>query len=377
MASGDKKAIPAMAAGFKAFDGEISKGTGDTLSTPEAMLNIGGNGYGFVLDAQTDWDPTANDDGTAGSLALGDDVYVYAVRDASGKATLVASKNTTVPDGETADTSRKIGGFHYGRVRPIADAYNAGASLATQIIPNSVWDLQHRPKCDPTGMVEIIPGALWMDIYLASEDGTSWPDTIPLSAYNATPLTGDEGYNIYYDYIRLCRNAGKRLPTYTEWIAAAYGVPQGATGNGSRQNTGDHSGYGFEAVSSLNIDQPAGNVYQTLEGVFDRRHDADGWNDDLNTGKDGGNDHGQWCGSEMRVYRAGGSWSHGAEAGARCVNRNNPWNVNSNNGLRAACDPHGPPKTMTANAPHRGDSSGIGAAFRLRDEERSTRRGRK
>jgi len=338
MASGDKTAIPAMAAGFKAFDGQIVKGSGDTLNTPDAMLNIGGNGYGYVLDAVTGWDPVANDDGTVGSLSLGDDIYVYAVQDASGKAALVASTNTTVPNGYTADTSRKIGGFHYGRVRTTAQAYDAGASLSTQIVPNSVWDLQHRPTCDPTGMVEVISGAVWMDIYLASEDGTAWPDTIPLSEYNATPLTGSEGYNLYYDYIRLCRNTGKRLPTYAEWIAAAYGVPQGATGNGGRQNTGDHSGYGFEAVSSLNMDQPSGNVWQTLADLFDRRHDNDGWKDDLNTGKDGGKDHGQWYGSDLRIMRAGGNWGSGAEAGARCVARSRPWAVGSSIGLRAACD---------------------------------------
>jgi hypothetical protein len=338
MASGDKTAIPAMAAGFKAFDGQIKKGSGDTLNTPEAMLNIGGNGYGYVLDAVTGWDPVADDDGTVGSLSLGDDIYVYAVQDASGKAALVASTNTTVPDGFTADTSRKIGGFHYGRVRTTAQAYDASATLSTQIIPNSVWDLQHRPKCDPTGMVEVIPGAVWMDIYLASQDGTAWPDTIPLSEYNATPLTGGDGYNVYYDYARLCRNAGKRMATHAEWIAAAYGVPQGATGNNSRQNTGNHSGYGFEAVSSLNMDQPSGNVWQTLADLFDRRHDNDGWKDDLNTGKDGGEDHGQWYGSDLRIIRAGGYWNAGAEAGARCIRRSSPWFADSIGGLRAACD---------------------------------------
>jgi hypothetical protein len=286
------------------------------------------------------WDPTVNDDGTAGSLALGDDIYVYAVPSGNGDgyADLIASKNSTVPNGHTADTSRKIGGFHYGRVRSLADAYNSAASASIQIIPNSVWDLQHRPTCDPTGMAEVIPGQLWMDIYLASEDGTAWPDTVPLSQYNATPLTGTEGYNLYYDYVRLCRNAGKRLPTYAEWVAAAYGVPQGATGAGSRVNTGQHGDYGFDAVSCLGMDQPSGNVWQTLDHVFDRDNSSDGWNDDLNTGKDGSNDHGQWYGSDLRVYRAGGNWSDGAEAGARALNRDIPWLVISYAGLRAACD---------------------------------------
>lgn len=338
MASGDRSAIPAMAAGFIAMDQYISKGAGDTLNLPDGMANIGGNGKGYLLASQTDWDPTANSDGTVTSLALGDDIYVYAVQDPSGVAQWVASKNATVPDGYTADTSRKIGGFHYGRVRPLSEAFNAGAALSQQIIPNSCWDLNHRPKCDPTGMVEIIPGALWADIYLASEDGAAWPETVPLSEYNAVPLTGTEGY-AYYDYTRLARNAGKRLPTYSEWLAAAYGTPQGAASAGGRVNTGQHGDYGFECVSCLNVDQPSGNIYQVGSEHFDRQHDSDGWNDNLNAGKDSGSDHGQWYGSQLRQIRFGGYWGDGAEAGARAVHLSYaPWSVNSITGLRAVCD---------------------------------------
>jgi len=337
MATGDKIIIPAQAAGFASFLGHLEKGTGDTVHTPEGMLNIGGNGLGFLLDPRTNWDPVANNDGSFSSLAIGDDIYIYAVRDYSGLATLVASKNSAVPDGATANESRKIGGFHYGKVRPLADAYNAAAVLPTQIIPNSCWDLRKRPTCDPSGMVEIIPGKLWSDIYLASEDGTAWPDTVPLSVYNATPLTGTEGYS-RMDYIRLARNAGKRLPDYPESLALAYGVPQGATGAAARINTGDHSGYGFECVSCLNVDQPSGNLWQPTSHYYDRSTGTT-WYDDLNTGKDAANDHGQWYGGQFRMALFGGHWSYAAEAGARCVNlSNHPWNVYSTVGIRAVCD---------------------------------------
>lgn len=34
-----------------------------------------------------------------------------------------------------------------------------------------------------------------------------------------------------------------------------------------------------------------------------------------------------------------GNWNNGVNAGPRCVNANNyPWNVNTNNGVRLACD---------------------------------------
>jgi hypothetical protein len=338
MASGDKFAIPAMAAGFVSMMGKIEKDGAGTIALPEAMTNIGGNGNGFTLTSKSGWDVVANSDGTFSSLSLGDNIYIFAVADMSGEAVWVTSKNSSVPDGSTASESRKKGGFHVGRIRTTAQAYDAGASLTQDIIPNAVWDLRHRPKCDPTGMVEIIPDTVWLDIYLASEDGTAWPDTVPLSQYNATPLTGTEGYNLYYDYARLCRNAGKRLPTYAEMVAAAYGVPQGATGLSGRVNTGQHSDYGFECVSCLNIDQPSGNVYQTVDHAFDRDNSSDGWNDNLNTGKDGGVDHGQWYGTDLRVTRFGCHWGNTAEAGDRCWSRTLPWTVRADSGLRAACD---------------------------------------
>lgn len=340
MATGDKLIIPAQAAGFYSLFGHLEKGDGDTLNTPEGMLNIGGNGFGFLLDAKIGWDPAANSDGSFSSLALGDDVYIYAVRDYSGLATLVASKNSTVPDGATADESRKLGGFHFGRVRPLSEAFNAAASLPVQIVPNSCWDLRHRPKCDPTGMAEIGPGGFWSFIYLASEDGAAWPNTRPVSRYDAVPLTGTEGYSRLDYSKRLLPNAGLRLPDYSECLALAYGVPQGAAGGSSRLNTGQHGPYGFECVSCLNIDQPSGNLWQQMSHYYDRRHDLDTWGDDLNTGKDSAHDQGQWRGGQFRTALFGGNWSDGAESGAGCVHlHNHPWHVTSFVGLRAVCDP--------------------------------------
>jgi hypothetical protein len=339
MATGDKLIIPAQAAGFYSLFGHVEKGSGDTLNLPEGMLNIGGNGKGFLLPQRVNWDPTAtgNHDGSVGSLALGDDVYLYAVQATSGIAQWVASKNSTVPAGHGAAESRKVGGFHYGRVRPLADAYSAAASLPAQIVPNSCWDLRHRPKCDPTGMVEVVPGRLWCDIYLASEDGTAWPNTVPVSRYNAVPLSGAEGYS-RLDYARLVRNAGKRLPDYSEFLAFAYGVPQGATGAGGRVNTGQHGAYGFECVSCLNVDQPSGNLYQQTSHYYDRDTGTT-WNNDLNTGRDSARNHGQWHGGQFRTAFVGGNWPDGAEAGARCVYlSDNPWRVSSFVGVRAVCD---------------------------------------
>jgi len=185
--------------------------------------------------------------------------------------------------------------------------------------------------------VEVIPGKLWADIYLASEDGTAWPNTVPVSIHNATPLTGTEGYS-RLDYSRLVRNAGKRLPDYSEFMMLAYGVPQGATGSTGRINTGDYTGYGFECVSCLNVDQPSGNIWQQL-GEYGGYYGNATWHDNISTGKDSAHDHGQWIGSELNALLGGGYWGHAAEAGARCVYLNDyPWTVHSAVGIRAVCD---------------------------------------
>lgn len=348
MAAGDRIVIPAQAAGFFSLLGRISKGTGDTLNLPEGMVNIGGNGRGYLLQAQVDWDPcnAANNDASFAVLTLGDDIYIYAVQQATGIAKWIASKNATYPTGYDATTSRKIGGFHYGRVRPLADRYTIGAALPVQIVPNSCWDLGHRPRCpDPSGMVEI--GDFWIDIYLASEDGTAWPDTVPLSRYGATPLTGVEGYS-YYDYNRLARNAGKRLPRYGELLQAAYGVPEGATGAGARIATGgvgwDPSPHPYWMVSCLGVDQPSGNVFQACDEFVDMYNGsttADGayTSTAVNAGKDSAMEQGAVYAQAIRQLLFGGYWDFGAIAGARCADLYNaPWNVSAYVGLRCVSD---------------------------------------
>ncbi len=346
MAAGDKIIIPAQAAGFASLFGHIEKGTGDTLNLPEGMLNIGGNAKGYLLEAATDWDPVANNDGGFAGLSLGDNVYVYAVQHASGIAQWVASKNSTVPTGYTADNSRKVGGFHFGRYRPVAERYNKAFVPGSQILPNSCWDLQHRPKCDPTGMVEIIPGRLWADIYLNSEGAGAWPTTVPESRYNATPLSGTEGYSRYLDLPVLAANAGKRLPTMDEFYVYADGTPEGndgnndtawsATSNSGRAATGTVA----KAVSCLGVVDAAGNLWEPVLGLYDRQDTT--WNWDraiLQNGKDSGELRGELYHQRWRFFMAGGYWDNGVRCGSRCANSHYiPEHVNSATGLRCVCD---------------------------------------
>ncbi len=366
MSAGDKFIVPAMAAGFVSLLGQIGKGTGNTLDLPAGMINIGGNGKGYLLTAQTDWDPltTANNDGSFTAWALGDDIYIYAVQQASGTALILASKNSTYPTGYDATTSRKIGGCHYGRVRivdangiPIDGAlavYGADlttpweANVAEGIVANSVWDLQNRPGCDPTGMALV--GHIWVDIYLASAlqapviTNGKLTAGLPQSAYGATPLTGTEGLNCY-NFVELAERAGKRLLTHSEWLQAAEGSPQGNdadnvnawsdTANVDRTTCGAVT----LAVSACNIVDCVGNVWKWSGSQIIRQDGTAAWAwNDVMTGQGVGQLY-MYTPTGLANVTQGGNWSGGAAAGSRCANLgSDPWGVGTSFGSRFACN---------------------------------------
>jgi hypothetical protein len=180
-------------------------------------------------------------------------------------------------------------------------------------------------------------GNVWVDIYLASVIGV-WPDEKAVSRYNATPISGAEGY-CYMDYVRLAKNAGKRLPTWQEFLAFSYGHPSPETNTFSgRQATGSISW----ALSCENVDQCAGNLWQVLDETF-LRYDSSGWGwkDHLNTGRDASFNHGQvYTKDYFTVLLAGGRWGDGARAGARSANLSDSVGiVGSSVGFRCVSDP--------------------------------------
>ncbi len=143
----------------------------------EIPLKIGTTYFSTTTDATIS---TASDMDT-GSISNGKDYYVYAC-DSSGTLVFKISLASTYPDGFTAATSRKIGGFH---TLCVAVGTIAGHTLtdyvANDILPQSVWDLKHRPRSNPEGMVYSEAISKWVDIYLASGTGAS-----TASVYNAT-----------------------------------------------------------------------------------------------------------------------------------------------------------------------------------------------
>jgi hypothetical protein len=287
------------------------------------------------------------------SFQSGKDYYVY-ICDPGGNANSEIYKislNATYPAGFGPLSSRKIGGFHYGKIRKVNAALepvnNSGtargsgweSNVGEGIVPASVWTLAHRPKSSPEGMVYLTSG-VWVDIYLASNDGAGGLR----SANNATPLTGTENLN-WYSFTERALVSGKRLLSYGEWIEAAYGSPQGQDGNNTyawaaTANTArKETGYVTNAVSSVGCRDCVGNVYEWLNELvvrWDTPGSAWAWHDVLGSGNGKAymySDH------ALVALFAGGSWNGGVNAGCRTVGTGDcPWDVDAGVGARCACD---------------------------------------
>lgn len=346
MASGDITVVPAQAAGFFSLQGAIVKNSdGNLLGIPAGMLNIGGNGKGYLLAAVTGFDPylAANRDASFTAVTLGDDIYIYACQQVTGYAKLVASKNATAPTGYDATNSRGLGGFHVGRTRPIAQRFVAAYLPLAEIVPGSCWDLGHRPKCSPEGMNEFQPG-LWGSIYLLSVVSGAWPSVVFGSRYNVSPVRSTGGYN-ELDLHRGVHAAGMREPSYEEWLMMSYGAPQGVDATNDTAwtmttNTGPCStGFVQKSVSCSNFVDTVGSLWERLNHHFDLGG-AFVWDVTVvNTGQDTAQARGQVYHAAWRYAIAGGYWYGGVFAGADSLYLNTTaWSVTGHVGVRGVSE---------------------------------------
>jgi hypothetical protein len=280
---------------------------------------------------------------TMPSHTIGTDYYIYACTD----GTIHADANSSAPTGYNTGNSRKIGGYHYGRIRNTLTV----TDVATEIVPRSLWDLAYRPKCNPAGMVDVYGnGSLWADIYLAAVDNaitlTSGVVTAGTckSIYNGTPLSGTEGLH-GYNFIELAKNSGKRLLTYSEWLAVAHGSPQGndgdnlnawsATNNSARTGTGQVA----RAVSLCGATDCVGNLWEWVDewsNDYSTTVSA-GWYNPM-TGQNVGQQY-MYNSTGLQMYMVGGYWANGVIAGSRALFLSfYPWLVGTAIGSRFACD---------------------------------------
>jgi hypothetical protein len=328
-------------------------------------VEINGEGYyfsggDFDLDTTGAWDDTQYQ--TPGNRA-GKDFYIYAGVPSSGYAAdIVLSANATVPSGYTADTSRKIGGFHclcadigtstYGYVNSTDDialvdmAYESHSISGTQhwlegyaqgdVLPFSLWDLLHRPVSSPEGMVYDPGSDVWVDIYLASASSGNLK-----SIYNATTADGGNGWH-QYRLQQMFARARKLLPRQDEFVSFSLGSPQGVNISGSADSgtTGGHSATdGKRIVSLIGVEDATGVLWQWGREAGATNDVGSSWANAYD-----GNDSnvaGQHYEAPNRA-RFGGHWGDGSSCGSRGSYWSAPaLNLASSIGGRGVAEPLG------------------------------------
>lgn len=300
--------------------------------------------YGIDSDLSVASAASILDTGTV--LQPGRDYYVYLCQ-VDGGANLKVSLNSTYPEGFSAFTSRKIGGFHtlckdVGTIsgHPLS-GYSAG-----EILPLSFWTLLHRPVSEPEGMVWIDGLGKWIDIYLDSVVNSKL-----VSAYGGTIADGTsaEAFN-GEKFVEWLGTVGKRPFFRNEFMVAAKGSNE-LTNIANSVDPGTTGGHvdtaGRRMISSYGLEDCCGVLWQWGADIFDSfdGHSAQWMNNSGNNTYADGNMHyyldgygwykesvynptfdKQQYGSCLGLLRRvllGGAWVDGSLCGSRatyCIN---------------------------------------------------------
>jgi len=312
-------------------------GTSSTL-TPEWPTTEGDT----YQDGNVVWQAII--DHTQASTRPGQDFYIYAgIRD--GALTFVVSTSSTVPYGFTAETSRKVGGFHClcADVGTI-EGHTLSGWLAGEILPASVWDIEHRPKSEPEGMVYVDGLDMWFDIYLNSWTGTTADKTLKaVSKFGA--VTGDGASAEKFHPLKWEQTLGeqkKRLPWVREFRVFSVGSNQSTNiaGSTDANTAGGHSDTaGRRMISNYGIEDCCGFLWQwcadvgsaSTSGSYGNGFDAN----------DRADVKGQIYGAEYRPI-VGGAWPNGAVCGSRAANwADSSLHLSAGCGARGASEPVG------------------------------------
>lgn len=193
-----------------------------------------------------------------------------------------------------------IGGFHFAPGGYATD--QSGGDATPAINPHSLWDRDFRPNCpDPRGMV-LVDGKdekrFWVDIYLLGvdhkDDGTS--------RYGVEIADGSSLDRLDFKVAsEICASHGKRLLTYDEFSAAAFGV----TENSSAEDDPKKTGLDAARTSKFGLMQATGNLW-----VWGTNGDS----------------------KDRRPSFFGGSWFYGSNSGSRSAHLGY-WDGNSDGSL--------------------------------------------
>jgi hypothetical protein len=209
-------------------------------------------------------------------LTNGRDYYVYLCYGQGGAADYIkASLSKTAPQGLTADNVKLIGGFHTlcadagtGMTYVAGDVtkqhpYNGYA--AGDILPQSVWCLNHRPYSEPEGMVYIPSLDFWCDIYLPSGSGANTK-----SEYQGAITRNRQ----YADFVEDMFCVRKELLSDSEFAAAALGSNEQTTVAGAGEAAATTNGAGGRVdtagrrmISIHGMEEACGYIWQWLREI--------------------------------------------------------------------------------------------------------------
>lgn len=255
---------------------------------------------------------------------------------------MMVSRNFTgTPNSSGEDSKwRLIGGFSVKSPSDFASPWTDG-----EIELYSLWDLKFRPDTqDPRGMV-LVANSFWADIYLCTvdtglfgynkhgkviADGSS-PPKIP-------DMFGGDGVATYgsftqFEASELLSAVGKRLPSYQEFSALAYGVTEAQSVGVDPSTTKITAGY----TSKWGVEQATGNMWVWGRDHSFRPDGTVGWAYQAQTEGRGSLYLQNTLGLVAALF--GGSWGNGVDAGSRASAWHYyPWDSGNYVGARGCCD---------------------------------------
>lgn len=301
-------------------------------------VNIGG--HFFFISEDVNIDMTDLD---TGEPAAGEDYNIFACY-SDGSILFLPSLSNTYPSGFNADNSRKIGGAHTlcADVGTIS-GHDLSGYINKNILPASIWDLRHRPKAEPAGMVYSKKVCIWVDIYLASGTGES-----TVSAYGGTMSDTRDWLNFVDDFAAV----KKKLLSDMDFqiVAAGSNEETNIAGSADPVTTGGHSDTaGRRMISNIGCEDCCGAMWQWLLTPSSRA--------DINIGDDSGDEDtgvtyynlpgskGSFGTYGKNAYwntqlLAGGNWNGGTGCGSRARSASNSrWTANTAVGGRGRSEP--------------------------------------
>ena len=250
-----------------------------------------------------------------GAATTGTDYAIWAKTD----GTLEATTDHTSPPTANA---RKVGGFHYA---PGGNATGvSGGDTTAAINALSMYDLKFRPACpDPRGMT-LVAGGFWADIYLCGVDhytnGTSKYNVTIADGSSLPKISAAFGGNgsttyaggTWFAFNEIMMGVGKKLPTYLEYCALAYGTTEASSGGTDPGSTILRAAY----TSKWGVMLASGNMWQwSRDFIASGKDDSDGaWQTGLTETR--GNIF--TFGASARAGLLGGTWNFGSDSGSRC-----------------------------------------------------------